>query len=425
MNLVRILILFFLIFMALKQKNKTKDILLILTGLLAVCMVDQEGYENTKGISVVDDSEWTNNKEITIDSGEIFDFSQLPDNQGDASGNIAGYFVDNKVLKLEPGKTDGIQCMIESNTPGTVKWRYGMDNNDKGIANYTNHDTLTLGPGEIGQLRSMEIEKKIDTLLMCGKEEDDKTIYSCPKLYPSNLQKGLNPINTCNQFLYGSEKVTEGELPPEEEIKHSRGKQTTYDGQVDSFQSTCCVVTDESPPPDGPAPPDGPSPPSNLCGLGWWEYYGYFSLFFIVCGFAFIVNVFSVLENDKGKYLKYRISTLILISILILYETTTNIIKLIYEDDCDKSYTIYDFIIRISKRFGIDYRIIIYGFMFIEILWAIILILTTTNDISQSTTDGSVDGHDFGGVGAWATDADALPMTKGGLQSNLPLKGDL
>ena len=45
MNLVRILLLVFLIYAAMKQKSEeSRNVILIVTGLLAVCMMNKEGY---------------------------------------------------------------------------------------------------------------------------------------------------------------------------------------------------------------------------------------------------------------------------------------------------------------------------------------------------------------------------------------------
>tara|TARA_Y100000591_G_C21296039_1_gene434196 strand:- start:13 stop:516 length:504 start_codon:yes stop_codon:yes gene_type:complete len=45
MNLVRILLLVFLIYAAMKQKSEeSRNVVLIVTGLLAVCMMNKEGY---------------------------------------------------------------------------------------------------------------------------------------------------------------------------------------------------------------------------------------------------------------------------------------------------------------------------------------------------------------------------------------------
>tara|TARA_Y100001970_G_scaffold262022_1_gene345733 strand:- start:76 stop:573 length:498 start_codon:yes stop_codon:yes gene_type:complete len=45
MNLVRILLLVFLVYAALKQKSEeSRNVILIVTGLLAVCMMNKEGY---------------------------------------------------------------------------------------------------------------------------------------------------------------------------------------------------------------------------------------------------------------------------------------------------------------------------------------------------------------------------------------------
>lgn len=45
MNLVRILLLVFLVYAAMKQKSEeSRNVILIVTGLLAVCMMNKEGY---------------------------------------------------------------------------------------------------------------------------------------------------------------------------------------------------------------------------------------------------------------------------------------------------------------------------------------------------------------------------------------------
>ena len=47
MNLVRILLLVFLIYAAMKQKSEeSRNVILIVTGLLAVCMINKEGTAN-------------------------------------------------------------------------------------------------------------------------------------------------------------------------------------------------------------------------------------------------------------------------------------------------------------------------------------------------------------------------------------------
>lgn len=47
MNLVRILLLVFLIYAAMKQKSEeSRNVVLIVTGLLAVCMMNKEGFDD-------------------------------------------------------------------------------------------------------------------------------------------------------------------------------------------------------------------------------------------------------------------------------------------------------------------------------------------------------------------------------------------
>jgi hypothetical protein len=47
MNLVRILLLVFLIYAAMKQKSEeSRNVILIVTGLLAVCMMNKEGFDD-------------------------------------------------------------------------------------------------------------------------------------------------------------------------------------------------------------------------------------------------------------------------------------------------------------------------------------------------------------------------------------------
>lgn len=57
MNLVRILLLVFLIYAAMKQKSEeSRNVVLIVTGLLAVCMMNKEGFDNIVRLKTGSDS---------------------------------------------------------------------------------------------------------------------------------------------------------------------------------------------------------------------------------------------------------------------------------------------------------------------------------------------------------------------------------
>lgn len=90
MNLVRILLLVFLIYAAMKQKSEeSRNIILIVTGLLAVCMMNQEGF-------LVKCSDSDSNS----DSGTIFGEAEA---EGRCFGNRLGDCTEGQVRHAETG----------------------------------------------------------------------------------------------------------------------------------------------------------------------------------------------------------------------------------------------------------------------------------------------------------------------------------
>ena len=305
MNLVRILILFFLIFMAFKQKNRvTKDMLLILTGLLAVCMIDKsEGYEGAKSIQLdnwgVSDNDLGLNdddKKRTQagDGRDIFDFSELPESAGPATNSdIAGYF-EGSILHLEPGKTNGISCTDENDISGVVEWRIGMDSLKNTITysdyfppyspNSTVPMRITLGPAEVTQETSTPNKDKIDTLLTCKISNK----FKCPRdILPGGdvisneslpIKIVTNPLNTCNNSMYpidGTQPVSGSPSPDIKDVRISDKCKIYNVNEWSDFYNNCCVSLtstgdDIIPPPSVcDSPPSGP----NYCNYeNWWAF---------------------------------------------------------------------------------------------------------------------------------------------------------
>lgn len=84
MNLVRILLLVFLVYAALKQKSEeSRNVILIVTGLLAVCMMNKEGYL-VKCNEADSESHFTTSSAPGSCTGEL-----LPDCDGDKVRNAS------------------------------------------------------------------------------------------------------------------------------------------------------------------------------------------------------------------------------------------------------------------------------------------------------------------------------------------------
>lgn len=400
MNLVRILILFFLVYIALKQKNHvTKDIILIVTGLLAVCMIDKsEGYEEAKSIQLnnwgVNDNDLGLNdddkkKTQAGDGRDIFDFSGLPDSAGPATDNdMAGYFKDS-VLHLEPGKTDGISCTDENNISGVVEWRIGMDSlkNTITYSDYfpsyppgsTDPMRITLGPVEVAQETSTPNKDKIDTLFTCKISDE----FKCPRdilaggdvISNESLPTEIvtNPLNTCNEFMYpidGTQPVSGSPSPDIKNIKISDGCKIYNVNEWSDFHNNCCVSLTSTgddiilPPSVCDSPPSGP----NYCNYkSWWV--------FDICIF-----LFSFIAWRMSKFFA-TIGFIALIGDLFfqfIYYTS------IYEIDCYKPHNLYHLFVELVLNTGVNEEWVVVTIIYSLLTIILIIILTILSKIKNT-----------------------------------------
>jgi len=392
MNLVRILILLFLVFMALKQKNHvTKDMLLILTGLLAVCMVDQEGYEEAKSIQLnnwgVNDNDLGLNdddkkKTQAGDGRDIFDFSGLPDSAGPATDNdMAGYFKDS-VLHLEPGKTDGISCTDENNISGVVEWRIGMDSlkNTITYSDYfrsyppgsTDLMPITLGPAEVAQETSTPNKDKIDTLFACKISDE----FKCPRdilaggdvISNESLPTEIvtNPLNTCNEFMYpidGTQPVSGSPSPDIKNIKISDGCKIYNVNEWSDFHNNCCVSLTPTgngiilPPSVCESPPSGP----NYCNYkSWWV--------FDIC-----IVLISVLAWRVKIIATIGFLTVIVDICQFIYYTSY------YEIDCYKPRSLYHLFVELVLNTGVNEEWVVVTIIYSLLTIILIILLKIKN----------------------------------------------